>query len=84
MHKKKYCENSDGHLNFQCPVSIYAWTNEVGEPIFQEGLDLDHKDGNHFHNKPDNVETICKMCHGEKSIREGDTNSKKPSARILD
>ena len=79
IHKKDFCENIDGHLGFKCPVKKpKVWLQ------FLESLDLDHVDGNHFHNNPKNVKTYCKICHGRKSLKEGDTNANKPSGRKSD
>jgi hypothetical protein len=77
IHKKKYCENIDGHLGFKCPVPTKeSWMGfEVG------CLDLDHVDGNHDNNEPDNVKTYCKICHSRKSLENGDCSNKKDSAR---
>ncbi len=72
-HKKNYCENNDGHLGWTCPVSTF-----VG---FETSLDLDHLDGDHHNNVPSNVKTYCKLCHGRKSILNGDCNSNKSSSR---
>ena len=80
VHKKTYCENSDGHLGFHCPVDMSAW--ETGN--FSNSLDLDHLDGDHNNNTPNNVQTICKLCHGRKSLEDGDCNSNKVSARRFD
>jgi hypothetical protein len=76
IHKKSYCENIDGHLGFKCPV--IDWKG------FESGLDLDHVDGNHLNNSPENVKTYCKLCHGRKSLENGDCSNKKISARIFD
>ena len=75
IHKKDYCENHDGHLGFKCPVHLDGW---IG---FQNSLDLDHFDGDHYNNSLENVKTYCKICHGRKSIMEGDCSSHKDSAR---
>ena len=75
IHKKDYCENHDGQLGFKCPVPRDGW---IG---FESGLDLDHQDGNHYNNTPENVKTYCKICHGKKSVDEGDCSSHKDSAR---
>ena len=77
IHKKKYCENIDGHLGFTCPVPTKeSWV------VFEIGcLDLDHVDGNHDNNTTDNVKTYCKLCHNKKSIESGDCSNKKKSAR---
>jgi hypothetical protein len=78
IHKESYCENFDGHLGFMCPVPKNAWEH------FLMSLDLDHVDGNHYNNDPSNIRTYCKLCHGRKSIKNGDCNSNKPSARKID
>lgn len=75
MHKEPFCENHDGHLGFECPVPIDKWEG------FESGLDLDHIDGNHYNNSPENVRTYCKLCHNRKSIDAGDCNSRKSSGR---
>ena len=77
IHKKDYCENHDGHLGFTCPVPHDNWDGGG----FESGLDLDHKDGDHYNNTPENVKTYCKICHNKKSIMEGDCSSHKGSAR---
>jgi len=78
IHKKTFCENNDGHLGFTCPVKVTQWK------YFQESLDLDHDDGDHMNNNPNNVKTYCKLCHSRKSKEGGDWNSTKPSARNID
>ncbi len=77
IHKKKFCENLDGHLGFLCPVDNNRWEE------FQSSLDLDHLDGDHFNNNPENVKTYCKICHFKKGEIENDYNSKKTSGRNL-
>ena len=74
-HKKAYCENHDGHLGFTCPIPRDGW---IG---WEASLQLDHIDGNHWNNQPENVETLCQLCHMRKSVSSGDLNSFKPSAR---
>jgi hypothetical protein len=78
IHKEMFCENHDGHLGFVCPVPKDQWI------YFQSGLDLDHINSNHYDNSPENVETICKLCHNRKSIESGDCNSNKSSARKIE
>ena len=75
IHKKDYCENHNGELGFICGWNRDNW---IG---FESGLDLDHLDGDHDNNIPENVKTYCKLCHGRKSIMEGDCSSHKGSAR---
>ncbi len=62
LHKKDYCENRNGELGFICTSTIHSSAN----------LELDHIDGNHFNNIPSNVQTLCQICHTEKSKRRGD------------
>jgi 5-methylcytosine-specific restriction endonuclease McrA len=60
--KKNYCENEDGRLGFPCRSIIH----NTGM------LELDHIDGNHFNNIPENIMTLCKICHARKSQLRGD------------
>ena len=78
QHKKTYCENVDGQLGFSCPVPRDNWKG------FFNSLDLDHIDGDHYNNVPENVKTFCKLCHGRKSVENGDCNSHKFSARRME
>ena len=80
FHKKDYCENRDGQLGFICPVSEEAWKTSE----FRSCLDLDHLDGNHYNNCKENTRTYCKLCHGRKSIQNGDCSSQKKSARGIE
>lgn len=57
-HRKTYCENKDKRLGFKCTTNI----------IWQGMLDVDHIDGNHNNNHPDNLQTLCKCCHAYKTI----------------
>jgi hypothetical protein len=77
QHKKDYCENHDGHLGWGCPVPKEQWKG------FENSLDLDHLDGDHHNNNPENVKTYCKLCHGRKSLENGDCNSNKSSSRKM-
>jgi hypothetical protein len=66
-HKKTYCENTDGRLGFTCTTTI----------IFSGQLELDHIDGDHVNNIPENVQTLCKDCHAVKSWKNGDFKKKR-------
>lgn len=35
-------------------------------------LEIDHIDGNRSNNKPSNLQTLCKKCHINKTIKEKD------------
>lgn len=61
-YKKNYCENIDGRLGVVCTASNL----DSGQ------LELDHKDGDHNNDDPDNIQTLCKNCHSKKSIKNGD------------
>jgi hypothetical protein len=78
QHKKSFCENEDGQLGWVCPVPRDGW---IG---FENSLDLDHLDGDHHNNVPSNVKTYCKLCHGKKSLINGDCNSNKQSSRVIE
>ncbi len=65
--KKNYCENKDGRLNFICATN--------GSELHSCMLDLDHIDGDHYHNVPDNIQTLCKNCHSYKTKMNGDNRT---------
>jgi len=66
--KKNYCENRDSRLGFICPVNQdFDAPNNV--------LHGDHKDGNHENNTPENLQTLCSVCHAIKGKQSGDFNS---------
>jgi len=60
--KKDYCENRDGRLGHKCTATIMGYHQ----------LDLDHIDGNHYNNVPENIQTLCKNCHAWKSHENKD------------
>jgi len=76
FHKKKYCENKDSILGFKCPMDPTRY-NEFPADIY----DMDHLDGDHHNNIPENLITVCKVCHTRKGREKGDFNSQKPSSR---
>jgi hypothetical protein len=75
-YRKDYCENIDGRLGFVCNTVLptQEMLNAAGliewEPI--QFLEVDHIDGNHTHNDPRNLQTLCKHCHTIKSYKYGD------------
>jgi len=76
FHKKTFCENIDGRLGFECPCNFkaYGWTPDD----ISCSLDMDHVSGSSvFDNRPENVVTLCKLCHAKKGRSQGDFNSSK-------
>ena len=59
-HKKGYCENTDGRLGITCAAPI----------ITQDQLEVDHIDGDHSNDSPDNLQTLCANCHRIKTSME--------------
>jgi len=76
FHKKIYCENKDGRLGFKCPMDPNCYSE-----FPRDCYDMDHLDGDHHNNIPDNLITICKVCHARKGKENGDFNSQKASSR---
>ena len=77
VHKKQICENKDGILGFTC-----AMDKERYHEFPTDCYHMDHLDGNHENNTPDNVKTFCAICHTRKGKESGDFNSFKSSSRI--
>lgn len=75
-YRKDYCENVDGRLGFKCNTVLP--TQDMIDSVGLTGwkpkqfLEVDHIDGNHTHNNPDNLQTLCKHCHVIKSYTHGD------------
>jgi hypothetical protein len=59
-HKKNYCENIDGRLGFKCQCNI----------VDDCQLSVDHKDGDHNNDDPDNLQTLCHNCHAVKTKQD--------------
>jgi len=66
-HRKNYCENSDGRLDYgyDCKAEIHH----------NYQLDVDHIDGDPSNNSEENLMTLCKNCHADKTYREKDGRS---------
>ena len=60
-YRKHYCENAVGEyagwLPVPCRVTWYP----------KKFLNVDHIDGNHYNNDPDNLMTLCPTCHAVKT-----------------
>ena len=76
--KKHICENKDGILGFICPIDKTRYT-EFPSDCYH----MDHRDGNHENNIPDNIITICSFCHARKGRESGDFNGSKKTSRKL-
>ena len=61
-HRKDFCENIDGRLGYVCDSVIRMSAQ----------LEVDHRDGNHLNNDPNNLQTLCKMCHTFKTYANKD------------
>ena len=72
------CSNIDGHLGFDC---IIKWTKV---PKWAKGMtEIDHIDGNHANNDPNNLQELCPMCHKLKGQLEGDYKGHRYSCQSL-
>ena len=75
FYKKNYCENRDSRLGFKCPVSRkFGFIGLI--------LHGDHKNGNHEDNRPENLQTLCSICHHLKGLNSGDFVSAKKGRRF--
>jgi len=75
FYKKKYCENKDGRFGFVCPVKDnFKFPSSV--------LHGDHIDGDHQNNNPENLQTVCSICHHMKGMKSGDFNSAKKGRKL--
>jgi|GEM_PF-1312297 hypothetical protein len=73
--RKNVCDNSDGDVRagpdrdviqpgWDCPI---AHKEDKSHHFI-----LDHIDGDHTNNDPENLQTLCRYCDAEKSKRSGD------------
>lgn len=60
------CSNQDGHLGFKCAIDYDK------APWAIDQTQIDHIDGNHLHNVPENCDELCDMCHTYKGKLTGD------------
>lgn len=76
--KKHYCENQTGVLGFVCPMDPVRYYE-----FPMDCYHMDHKDSNHENNVPENIITLCAICHTRKGREAGDFNSSKKTSRKL-
>ena len=60
------CSNQNGHLGFTCGIDYEK------APWAKGQTQIDHIDGNHLNNVPDNCDELCDMCHTYKGKLMGD------------
>ena len=86
--KKDYCENYlDERLGRPCPTQHdKTKINMAGETgaLPSEDLDLDHIDGDHYNNTPENTQTLCKSDHAYKTKMMGDHRTRGSNAFVRD
>jgi hypothetical protein len=66
-YKTGKCSNHDMHLGFKCATDF----TKV-HPDAKGITEVDHKNGDHCDNSPENLEELCKYCHSFKGQRAGD------------
>jgi len=69
------CANTDGHLGWVCNFDPSIYPEGIHPPT-----QIDHIDGDHQNNAPDNLEELCACCHQAKTFMNGD-NKKGRTAR---
>ena len=86
--KKDYCENYfDERLGRPCPTQHdKTKINMVGETgvLPSRDLHLDHIDGDHYNNVPENIQTLCSADHTYKTKIHGDLKSRGTNPYIRD
>ena len=75
--KTKYtaprCENWNGSvLGFSCGWNEDMIGDNLTREEFLKGLTVDHWDGDHSNDDPDNLVVLCAACHNVKTFRYGD------------
>lgn len=73
--KKHYCENSDARLGFLCPMDPARYAE-----FPSDCYEMDHVNGKHADNRPENIMTLCALCHSRKGKLSGDFNGSKSSS----
>lgn len=64
--KKGKCANQDGRLGFNCAIDYDKAPWAIGQ------TQIDHINGNHLENTPENCMELCDMCHTYKGKLTGD------------
>lgn len=73
--KKHFCENKTGCLGFVCPIDPSRYAKFPSDCYH-----MDHINGDHRDNRPENIMTLCTLCHTRKGAESGDFNGSKSSS----
>src|SRR3990167_3076524 len=69
------CHKNSGQAQYKYRLNKKDYCEKCNfKAIHRVQLDVDHKDGNHKNNCPDNLQTICANCHRLKTVISGDHN----------
>jgi len=72
-YRKPYCECCGFNPSEDTTWKHYHLKDthpDLFNRLCRNKLDVNHKDGNHENNHPDNLETLCKNCHSDTTILE--------------
>tara|TARA_Y100000034_G_scaffold129028_1_gene184682 strand:- start:1050 stop:1571 length:522 start_codon:yes stop_codon:yes gene_type:complete len=72
--KLNHCQNKFGTAQL-CDSFECMTIHKVDGTLDQGELHLDHIDGRHENNVPENCQTLCSSCHSKKTKLNGDTRS---------
>ena len=73
--KKNHCQNAFG-TSKRCGDIICRTKHNPDGTLPSKQLDRDHIDGNHDNNVAENIQTLCKSCHSEKTKLNNDHKSR--------
>jgi hypothetical protein len=65
-YKTGMCSNQDSRLGFSCPIDYSKSPWAIGQ------TQIDHINGDHLNNTPENCMELCDMCHTYKGKLNGD------------
>lgn len=65
-YKTGMCSNQDSRLGFACPIDYTKASWAIGQ------TQIDHINGDHLNNTPENCMELCDMCHTHKGKLNGD------------
>lgn len=71
QYRKSCCERC-GYDPAQDPDILELTDVKMRNSAIRAALSVDHIDGNHHNNDPENLQTLCQNCHSIKTILNGD------------